>query len=120
MNEVRAAAAPDDDWLEAALRDDGREFRGDYVSDDGFTARVAAALPAPVTLPAWRKPALLGLWAAGGLGAAVSFPGAFAEVTREIFRVVAGHPIAIADIAVGITAVAMLTLAAAAWALRDE
>ncbi len=108
------------DWLEAALRDDGREFRGDYLADDGFTARVAAALPAAATLPAWRKPALLGLWAAAGLGAVVSFPGAFSEVTREIFRAVAGHPIAIADIAVGITAVAMLTLAAAAWALRDE
>lgn len=112
--------AADGDWLDTALRADGRAFRDDYVSDDGFTARVAAALPARITLPAWRKPALLGLWVAGGLGAVVSFPGAFSEVTWEIFRVVASHPIAIADIAVGITAVAMLTFAAATWALRDE
>ena len=65
-----------DDWLDAALRADGREHRADYLDDDGFTARVMAELPAPATLPAWRKRALIALWAAAGVGIAVALPGA--------------------------------------------
>ena len=47
-----------DDWLDAALREDGLAHRADYLDDDGFTSRVMARLPAPATLPAWRKPVL--------------------------------------------------------------
>ncbi len=44
----------------------GREHRAAYVADDGFTARVMARLPPPPTLPAWRRPVIVLLWAAGG------------------------------------------------------
>ena len=39
---------PDDDWLDAALAADAREHGSSYLDDRGFTARVMAALPAPV------------------------------------------------------------------------
>ena len=41
------STAPADDWLDAALRADGREHRDNYVADDGFTVSVMAKLPAP-------------------------------------------------------------------------
>ena len=67
------------DPVVAALRADGRDHRHLYVADHGFTARVVAALPAPETVPAWRKPALIALWALTGVGAALALPGAFAD-----------------------------------------
>ncbi len=39
------------DWLDPLLV----AGRDDYVDDDGFTARVMDALPAPAALPAWRN-----------------------------------------------------------------
>ncbi len=57
-----------------------------------------AKLPAPATLPAWRKRAVIGLWTAAGIGAVIAFPGAYADVAREYFRVVAGHPVSLAQI----------------------
>ena len=120
MSDVPAAAAPHDDWLDAALRVDGREHRDLYLTDDGFAARVAASLPAPDTAPAWRKPALVGLWALAGIGGAFALPGTFADVTREFYRVVGAHPIAISEVAVSIAALGSLALAAAAWVLRNE
>ena len=67
MNEQPPSATnADDDWLDAALRADGREHRAEYLDDAGFTARVMAALPAPTALPAWRKPALTLLVGARG------------------------------------------------------
>ncbi|MBK7744825.1 MAG: hypothetical protein IPI40_14790 [Betaproteobacteria bacterium] len=71
MNDAPAAPRTDDDWLDAALRAAGRDHRDLYVADDGFTARVVAALPAPETVPAWRKPALIALCALTGVGAAL-------------------------------------------------
>ena len=47
MNDRSVSTTPaDDDWLDAALRADGREHRAAYLDDGGFTARVMAALPA--------------------------------------------------------------------------
>ncbi|HEV2039836.1 MAG TPA: hypothetical protein VGT81_07295, partial [Casimicrobiaceae bacterium] len=57
----------DDDWIEQALAEAGREHRAGYISDDGFTARVAARLPEAWTLPAWRRPVVALLWLCGGL-----------------------------------------------------
>ena len=51
----------DDDWLDAALAVDAREHGSSYLDDRGFTARVMTALPAPVAVPRWRKPALVAL-----------------------------------------------------------
>ena len=120
MNDAPAAPRTDDDWLDAALRADGRDHREFYVADDGFTARAVAALPAPETVPAWRKPALIALWALTGVGAALALPGAFADVARELYRVIGAHPVAVGELAVGIALLGSLALAGAAWALRED
>jgi hypothetical protein len=108
-----------DDWLDGLLRADGQTHRHGYIADDGFTARVAAALPAPATLPRWRRPALFGLWAAGGVGAAWAAPGVVLDVAREAIRVFGGHPVAATDVAAGIALVAIAAFAAAAASLHD-
>jgi di/tricarboxylate transporter len=120
MNDVPAAAAPHDDWLDAALRADGRDHRDQYLTDDGFTARAAASLPAADTAPAWRRPALIGLWALAGIGGAFALPGAFADVAREVYRMFGAHPVAISEVAVSIALLGSVALAAAAWVLRED
>jgi hypothetical protein len=109
---------PAADWLDVALRDDAREHRGAYLADDGFTARVMAKLPAPATLPAWRKRAVIGMWTAAGIGFALAFPGTYADVTREFFRIAVGHPISLAQIATGVVFLGVGSWTAAVWALR--
>jgi hypothetical protein len=63
------------DWLERLLADDARAHRDGYIADDGFTARVAASLPPPETLPAWRTPAVAVLWVCAIVVGAVALPG---------------------------------------------
>jgi hypothetical protein len=109
---------PGIDWLDAALREDGREHRAGYVSDDGFTARVMAMLPAPVALPAWRKPALAVLWAGAGIGIALALPGTVTDITREWFRVVGGHPVSLAQIAGALVVLGVGSWSAMLLALR--
>ena len=109
-----------DDWLDSLLRADGREHRAAYVDDDGFTARLMAALPAPATLPAWRKPALAVLWAAAGVGIAVALPGAVTDVSREVLRVILGQSVSFTGIAAAVAALGAATWAAAAIALRND
>ena len=115
-----AAGETADDWLEAALAAGGHEHRADYLADDGFTARVMAALPVPATAPAWRKPALAVLWAAAGIGGAFALPGAFTELAREFFRIVGGHPVTLVEIAAAIAVVGAATWSATAWLLRSD
>ena len=87
-----------------ALRADGREHRADYLADDGFTARVMAKLPVP------RDAARVAQ--AGGRRAVgrrerghrrVACPAPTTDVAREFFRVVAGHPVSLAQIASGVS-----------------
>jgi di/tricarboxylate transporter len=120
MNTDPHPAPVGDDWLDDVLRSDGQSRRIDSIVDDGFTARVAAALPPPATPPAWRKPALAGLWAAAGIGTALALPGALSDVAREVFRMLGSHPVGIADVAAGVAAWGAATVAATAWALRDD
>ncbi|NDP44039.1 MAG: hypothetical protein GZ089_15195, partial [Aromatoleum sp.] len=101
MNTVPQTASPAEDWLDTALFADGVEHRADYVNDAGFTARVMAALPPPATLPAWRKPALIGLWALAAVGIAVALPGTMTDVTREVFRIIGGQPVSLPGIVAG-------------------
>jgi hypothetical protein len=107
------------DWLDAALAADGASHRDDYLDDAGFTARLMAALPAPATLPAWRKPALSVLWAAAGLGAAFALPTAASDVARELFRL-AAHPVSLLEIAAAIAALGAISWAGAAYVLRQD
>jgi hypothetical protein len=117
-NDTRDAVA--DDWLERALAEDGRDHRADYLADDGFTARVAAALPAPMGLPAWRKPAVVLLWTIGALGVALALPGAFADVASAVVRLLGRQPISLAGVAIGLATLGMASWAGAVYALRRD
>src|SRR5438552_1433749 len=110
----------DEDWLDDALRADGGEHRAAYLDDDGFTARLMSALPAPVTLPAWRKPALTALWSVVGIGIAAELPTAVVDFAHEVLRMLVGQPISMAGIAAGVVALGAATWGATALALRDD
>ena len=99
MTEAREPNASADDWLDRALIDDARDDAARYIADDGFTVRVMDALPAPVALPAWRKPALVALWAAAGLGIAYTLPATALDVAREAFKLFAAKPFSLSEIA---------------------
>jgi hypothetical protein len=113
-------ATSDDDWLDAALAADAREHGASYLDDQGFTARVMAALPASVAVPRWRKPALVALWSAAALGTAAALPGVALDVGREAFRLLAAQPVSLPQIAVALAAIGVVTWSAAAWALRSD
>jgi len=110
---------PDDDWLERALRDEGRAHSAAYVPDGGFTTRVMQALPRPVALPSWRKPAIALLWIPAVAAGAAAFPDAFADVAREVFRLIA-QPAALPQIGIGVLALGTAMWSVAAWMLRDD
>ena len=119
MNE--SPRSPDNDWLDALLARDGREHRAGYLDDDGFTARVMAALPpAPAALPAWRKPALAGLWAVAGIGIAFALPATVTDVAHEIMRAILGQRVSVAGLGAVVVALAASAWAAAAVALRRD
>ena len=113
-------ANADDDWLDGALRAEGREHRAGYLDDAGFTARVMAALPAPAALPAWRRPAQTALWAAAGLGLALALPGTVLDVVHDVLRLIVGQRVTLGGIAAGLAALGVATWVAAAVALRDD
>ncbi len=106
------------DWLDRALRDDGLVHRAAYLPDDGFTARVMAKLPAALSLPAWRKPAVAALWAAAGIGIALALPDAYSDLLREYLRIVTGHPVSLSQIATGVVMLGIGSWTAMVWALR--
>ena len=98
------------DWLDDMLRDAGREYRADYLADDGFTQGVMAQLPEPATLPAWRRPAVALLWLLGIGAVTFALPGVFEELFRTAVALLVGHRLGLTDIAV-----AMVLFAGAAW-----
>jgi hypothetical protein len=110
----------DDDWLDAALRADGREHRAAYLDDAGFTARVMAALPVPAALPAWRKPALALLWAVAGIGIALALPGTVIDFAHDVVRLFVEQRVSLGGIAMGLAALGTATWVAAALALRED
>ena len=118
--QFNSASASGDDWLDRMLHDDGDGHRAAYLPDDGFTARVAAALPAPATLPAWRKPAVAALWTAAAVGLALALPGTVADVAHQVTRLLGAQPISLANIATGVVALGLAGWAAAAYALRRD
>ena len=109
-----------DAWLDRLLADDAAGHRDAYVDDAGFTARVMHALPPPVALPRWRKPAVTALWATAGLGVAFALPGAALDVSREAFRLLATQPISLSAVAAALVAFGVATWTGAAWVLRRD
>jgi hypothetical protein len=115
-----ASAAEDGGWLERLLVAEGAEHRAAYVADEGFTARVMAALPLPADLPAWRKPAVAALWGTAAVGLAIAMPGALLDVGREAYRLLATQPVSLSGIAGAAAAMIGVTWAAAAYTLRSS
>jgi hypothetical protein len=104
------------DWLDDILRADD-----EYIADEGFTARVMTALPAPEALPKWRKPAVAALWGVAATGVAIAAPGAALDVAREAYRLLATVPVSITGIAGAMAAILAATgAAAAAYTLRGN
>src|SRR4051794_16856816 len=97
-----AAAMSSGGWLDRALAEDAAEYRAQYVPDQGFTVRVMQSLPPPVELPAWRKPAILGLWTAAAVGIAVSMPDVTGQLLTDLTRIVATYPVSLSGITTGI------------------
>jgi hypothetical protein len=105
------------DWVDRLIADDAHEYAQNYIDDAGFTAKVMQQLPAPATLPAWRKPAATLLWAAVGLGLAFTLPGAALDVAREAFKLFAARPFSLSEVLVviAIAGAGMWTTAIVAW-----
>lgn len=124
MNDDRNRDVPTDeadDWLDGLLVADAVEHRARYVADDGFTARVMGALPAPLrALPAWRRPALGVLWAFAAVALALAMPGAMLDVGRAAYRLLATQPVSLSGIAGAAVALIAFTWAAAAYTLRQN
>lgn len=110
-----------DDWVEQALRREARQHRDEYLDDAGFTARVMAAVPAAMEIvPSWRRPAVVAIWAAAAAGMAVALPGAALDVGREAFRLLATHPLSLAQVGVTLAVLGLGTWVAAAWTLQRD
>jgi hypothetical protein len=108
------------DWLEEALRADGREQRSAYVADDGFTAAVLARLPEPPRLPAWRRPVVALLWVCAGAAAVLTVPGLFDEAFRSTVGMLVAQRIGLVDVAAFLTLLGGLTWGSLLYAARTE
>lgn len=108
----------DDAWLEGLLKGDARDH-DTYLADDGFTARVMSAIPAPITLPAWRRPVIALLWALAGIGLLALLPGAAHEAVQQVFRLVTAHRFTLTEVATAIMALSAATWMGGLYALRQ-
>ncbi|HXX86318.1 MAG TPA: hypothetical protein VEN29_20360 [Casimicrobiaceae bacterium] len=109
-----------DDWLEQALRGEGHEHRSVYIADDGFTAAVVARLPRPVTVPAWRRAAVVLLWLCAGVAALLIVPGAFDQAFRATLGMIVGQHWGLADVAGLLMLFAAMTWGAVVYAMRTD
>ena len=109
-----------DDWLDRALADAAREHAATYVGDDGFTARVMTALPAPEALPRWRKPAVAALWGVAAAGIAAALPDTFLALSRETYHLLSAQPVSLLNVAITLAALAAATWGGAAYVLRED
>jgi hypothetical protein len=113
-------ADADNGWLEQALKADAREHAAAYLADDGFTAAVMARLPAPATLPAWRRPVLVLLWLIAGGAVAAALPDLFYDVFRGLVAIVVGQPLTLSRIAVVLMLLGVTTWSTIVYAMRTE
>jgi hypothetical protein len=111
---------PPPDWVDRILVRDAAEHAGDYIGDNGFTARVMQKLPLAGALPAWRRPAVAALWAIAGILLAVALPGVAVDVARAAYKLFSARPFSLSTVAVMVVAVGVATWTAAAVALRRD
>ena len=109
-----------DDWLDKALRSEGREHRLAYIADDGFSAEVIGRLPKPVTVPAWRHVAVVVLWFCAAVAALLIVPGVFDDVFRGAVAMFVGHRFSFADIAGVLMVFAATTWGVVVYAMRTD
>jgi len=108
------------DWMDRLLVADAAGHASDYIGDQGFTARVMQTLPRAGVLPAWRRPAVVALWAIAGLLLAVALPGVAYDVARAAYTLFAARPFALSTIAAMLVAIGAVSWTAAAVALRRD
>ena len=117
-NASDSAAASGRDWLDDLLDSEARDQRSSYIADEGFTARVMHALPVPLSLPAWRKPAIVALWGVALAGISLALPGAALDVVRETYRLLGAQPVSLSGMVGALLLAGTLSWTAAAYALR--
>jgi len=115
---ANAAATSPRDWLDDLLDSEARDERSAYIGDEGFTARVMQALPVPLTLPVWRKPAIVALWGVALAGISLALPSAFLDVVREGYRLIGAQPVSLSGMVGALVLAGTLSWTAAAYALR--
>jgi hypothetical protein len=118
-----SSSAPPDisaDWLDQLLASDAADHGGDYIADNGFTARIMQALPSRDALPAWRKPAIAAIWLVAAALLATSLPGTAHEVARGAFRLFAAKPFSLSTLAFVLAALGIAAWTGAAVALRRD
>ena len=120
MNDSQKQTAAGEDWMDALLRAESRERASDYLSDDGFTARVLAVLPAVSSLPAWRKPLVALLWTFVAVASLVAMPGIADDVLRGVAGLIFGHRLSFTEIAAAITLLGAVTWSALVYAARTD
>ena len=113
-------SAPARDWLDGLLESDALDVSSAYIADAGFTARVMRALPAPLALPAWRKPAVVALWGVALAGISFALPAAALDVAREAYRLLGAHPVSLSGMVGALLFAGTLSWSAAAYALRTS
>ena len=119
-NSASVASGSGDDWLDGLLAADAREERSAYIADEGFTARVMRALPAPLALPKWRKPAVFALWGVALAGVSLALPSAVVDVAREAYRLLGAQPVSLSGMVGALLFAGALSWSAAAFTLRNS
>ena len=108
------------DWLDDVLLRDASDHDGDYISDNGFTARVMEALPpAGDALPAWRRPVVVLLWIIAGAFIALALPGVAVDVARAAYTLFSARPFSLSTLAFMLLVVGAASWTAAVLTLRD-
>ena len=109
------------DPIESLLRHDAGEHAAAYIDDAGFTAKVMAALPPEISpVPAWRKPAVVVMWAVACAAAALALPQVAIDVGREAFSLLAAQRVSLPHVGMALALLGLGTFGAAAYALRQD
>ena len=107
----------DDGWLEQALKSDAQASA--YVADDGFTSAVMARLPAPATLPAWRRPVLALLWLVAAGAVVALLPDLFYTVFSSLVTLFV-QPLTWSHVGVLLLLMGATTWSTLVYAMRAE
>jgi len=111
---------PGEDWLDEALRAEGREHVATYLADDGFTARVLERLPRPAALPAWRRPVVALLWLVAAVVGVAAAPDLFYDVFRSLVATVVAQPLTLSRIAVVLFMLGAIAWSTIVYAMRED